>query len=76
MKWIIQNNLYREEEDFKIVKETFDKFGIDYFETSISNGELYPEPELIDNNAMILGGYSLIRYAKDNNFVFSYFNYS
>lgn len=69
MKWILQTNLYREEEDFKIVKETFDKFGIDYFETSISNGKLYPEPELIDNNVMILGGYSLMRYSKEHNFI-------
>lgn len=69
MKWIIQNNLYNEEDDFKIVKETFDKFGIEYFETSISKGKLYPEPVLHDNNIMILGGYSLMRYAKDNNFV-------
>lgn len=69
MKWILQTNLYREEEDFEQVKETFDKFGIEYFETTISNGKLNPDPQLDDNNIMILGGYSLMRYAKEHNFV-------
>lgn len=55
MKWIVQNNLYREEEDFKIVKETFDKFLIPYFETTIKNGELYPKPsyDLTDDIMMM-----------------------
>lgn len=68
MYWILQNNLYREEEDFNVVKETFDKFSIQYFETKYVNGKLDPEPELKSkDNVMILGGYSLMRYSIDNN---------
>ena len=67
MHWIIQTNLYREEEDFEVVKQTFDKFSIPYSETTISKGKLYPEPVINSDKVMIIGGYSLMRYAEDNN---------
>lgn len=67
MKWLVQNNLYREEQDFEVVKNTFERFGIEYFELSVSKGKLIPEPELDDSPIMILGGYSLMRYAVENN---------
>lgn len=68
MKWLVQNNLYREENDFEVVKETFDRFGVEYFEVAISNGNLIPEPDMDTSEPiMILGGYSLMRYAENNN---------
>ena len=68
MKWILQKNLYTEEDDFKIIKEIFEKFSISYIEVDVCNGKLIPDPDIIDkDDIMILGGYSLMRYAKNNN---------
>lgn len=69
MKWIVQDNLYREEQDFQLVKDTFDRFNVEYLPVTINQGVISPEIPWSNEPTMILGGYSLMRYARDNNLI-------
>lgn len=66
MEWILQNNIESEIQDFDIIKNIFNRFQIPYQEVSVQNGHVTPQPVIHNNPVMVLGNYSLMRYAEEH----------
>ena len=68
MHWLIQNNIFSEQQ-WDVMLDTLKRFELSYSEHKVIPfiGELLPEPQLINNNAICIGSYSMRHTAKKLN---------